>query len=331
MVLPFGSPTVYPPRTVPGSSFMKALIAEHVAKTYVGTRGTIRAVSDLSLEIDKGRLFAFLGRNGAGKTTFIKIASTLLLPSSGSVHLFGRDVVAEPRAVREQIAVVPQEGHPFDHLTPREHVTEYLRIRGASAETARARSDETLAAMGLSSYADEPAIRLSGGLRQRTLVAMILATEAPFLFLDEPTLGLDPFARRQVWEVVRRVARKGSTVLLTTHYLDEAEQLSEELAVIEAGRILYRGDAEALKSTVHREVRLRFEGPIAVEDLRAFGDVAEDPRGLTLLTTRSRVAELTQLALERKAVISVGPVTLEEAFLALVGKRIEEDPEEWDS
>jgi ABC-2 type transport system ATP-binding protein len=310
---------------------MPALVAEHVSKTYSGARGTIRAVNDVSLEVEKGRLFAFLGRNGAGKTTFIKIASTLLLPTSGSVHLFGLDVVDQPHAVREQIALVPQEGHPFDHLTPREHVREYLRIRGTSAETARTRAEETLTAMGLESYADEPAIRLSGGLRQRTLVAMILATEAPFLFLDEPTLGLDPFARRQVWEVVRRAARKGSTILLTTHYLDEAEQLSEELAVIESGRILYRGNAEALKSTVHREVRLRFEGPVSAEDLRPFGDVVADRGGLTLLTTRSRVAELTQLALERRAVMAVGPVTLEEAFLALVGKRIEEDPEEWGS
>jgi ABC-2 type transport system ATP-binding protein len=314
-----------------GSSLMPALVAEHVSKTYSGARGTIHAVDDLRLEVEKGRLFAFLGRNGAGKTTFIKIASTLLLPTSGSIRLFGLDVVAEPRAVREQIAVVPQEGHPFDHLTPREHVREYLRIRGTSAETARTRTEEMLTAMGLQSYADEPAIRLSGGLRQRTLVAMILATEAPFLFLDEPTLGLDPFARRQVWEVVRRVARKGSTVFLTTHYLDEAEQLSEELAVIESGRILYRGNAEALKSTVRREVRLRFVGPVTAEDLRPFGDVSADREGLTLLTTRSRVAELTQLALERNAVIAVGPVTLEEAFLALVGKRIEEDSEEWES
>jgi ABC-2 type transport system ATP-binding protein len=314
-----------------GSGFMPALVAEHISKTYHGARGTVRAVDDLSLEIEKGRLFAFLGRNGAGKTTFIKIASTLLVPTSGSIRLFGLDVVAQPRAVREQIAVVPQEGHPFDHLTPREHVREYLRIRGASSETARSRAEEVLSAMGLQPYADEPAIRLSGGLRQRTLVAMVLATEARFLFLDEPTLGLDPFARRQVWEVVRRAARKGSTILLTTHYLDEAEQLSEELAVIESGRILYRGNAEALKSTVHREVRLRFEGPVTAEDLRSFGDVTADREGVTLLTTRARVAELTQLALERKAILAVGPVTLEEAFLALVGKRIEEDPEGWES
>jgi len=307
---------------------MPALVAERVSKTYFGARGTIRAVDDLSLAIEKGRRFAFLGRNGAGKTTFIKIASTLLLPTSGTVHLFGIDVVDQPRAVREQIAVVPQEGRPFDHLTPREHVTEYLRIRGASRETARTRAEETLSAMGLEPHADEPAIRLSGGLQQRTLVAMVLATEAPFLFLDEPTLGLDPFARRQVWEVVRSAARKGSTLLLTTHYLDEAEQLSEELAVIESGRILYRGNAEALKSRVHREVRLRFEGPVSADELRSFGDVAVDRDGLTLLTTRARVGELTQLALERNSAMTVGPVTLEEAFLALVGKRIEEDTEE---
>ena len=158
----------------------------------------------------------------------------------GTVTLFGHDVVADPWAVRGDIALVPQEGRPFFHMSPREHVYEYLRVRGASSETARTRTEEVLTAMGLGSFANEPSYRLSGGLQQRTLVAMILATEAPFLFLDEPTLGMDPFARRQVWEVIRRAVAKGSTVLLTTHYLDEAEQLSEELAVIEGGKVLYR-------------------------------------------------------------------------------------------
>jgi ABC-2 type transport system ATP-binding protein len=302
-----------------------ALVADELSKTYRGARGTVRALDRVSLAIANGRRFAFLGRNGAGKTTFIKIASSLLVPTSGSVTLFGIDVVADPRSVRDQIAVVPQEGKPFYHLTPREHIIEYLRIRGVGAETAKSRSDAILGEMGLWPFANEPAYRLSGGLQQRTLVAMILATEAPFLFLDEPTLGMDPFARREVWEVIRRSTRKGSTVLLTTHYLDEAEQLSEELAVIEAGTILYQGTAEALKSRVHREVRLQFEAGFTEAELRPFGEVFTDRGRLTVLTTRDQVPELTRRALERRTPINVGPVTLEEAFLTLVGRRIEED------
>jgi ABC-2 type transport system ATP-binding protein len=304
---------------------MEILSAEGLSKRYAGARGPVLALDQVQLSIPKGRLFGFLGRNGAGKTTFIKIASTLLLPTSGTVLLFGEDVVRHPNRVRDRIAIVPQEGRPFYHLTALEHVREYLRVRGASAESAAARAEEMIDAMGLRPYAAEPSYRLSGGLQQRTLVAMILATRAEFLFLDEPTIGMDPFARRQVWEVIRSAVRGGSTVLLTTHYLDEAEQLTEELAVVEGGHILYKGTPEALKSRVGREVRLQFEGKVSAEELAAYGPVYPERGRVTVLTTRDRVGALTQLALERDATINVGPVTLEEAFLALVGRSIEEE------
>lgn len=307
---------------------MEALVARTLSKTYQGTSGIVRALDSVEMTIAKGRLFSFLGRNGAGKTTFIKIASALLLPTAGSIQLFGIDVVEHAREIRERIAIVPQEGKPFYHLTPREHVEEYLRVRGATRETARSRADEVLEDMGLLPYQQIPAMVLSGGLQQRTLVAMVLATEAPFLFLDEPTLGMDPFARRQVWDVIRHAARKGSTVLLTTHYLDEAEQLSEELAVIEGGHVLYQGTPEALKSKVRQEIRLHFDAGFTREELAAYGEVFVERGGLTLLTTRNRAEELTRRSLERKVAINVGPVTLEEAFLTLVGRAIEEeDPE----
>jgi ABC-2 type transport system ATP-binding protein len=304
---------------------VEALLARKLGKTYTGRGKPVRALDAVDLSIDTGRLFAFLGRNGAGKTTFIKIAATLLRPTEGEVFLFGRDVVQDPNSVRPLIAVVPQEGRPFFHLTPREHIYEYLSVRGARSEPAKARTAEMVAAMGLTPFADEPSFRLSGGQQQRTLVAMILATEAPFLFLDEPTLGMDPFARRQVWKVIRRAAEHGSTVLLTTHYLDEAEALSDELAVIEGGRILYRGTAEALKATVRREVRLQFSGGITAEELRPYGKVLVDRQRLVLLTSHSAVKELTELALARGADVTVGPVTLEEAFLELVGRGIEDE------
>ncbi len=304
---------------------MDVLVAEHVTKVYRGRHRQTVALDAVDLTIAKGTLFGFLGRNGAGKTTLIKIASTLLAPTSGRVLLFDHDVMKNAEAVRPMIALVPQEGKPFFHLTPREHIEEYLRVRGASAETAKARTQEVLEALGLVPYASEVAYRLSGGLQQRTLVAMILATEAPFLFLDEPTLGMDPFARRQVWEVIRRATRKGSTVLLTTHYLDEAEQLSDELAIIEGGHILYRGTVSALKERLEREIRLEFSGGFTVEELSPYGRVYPTALGLAVLTGRSSVRELTDLAIARGSEVTVGPVTLEESFLELVGRRIEED------
>jgi ABC-2 type transport system ATP-binding protein len=309
---------------------MPILQADHLTKTYHGARGTVRALDDVSLSVEKGQLFAFLGRNGAGKTTFIRIASTLLLPTSGSIQLFGYDVVTQPTEVRDRIALVPQEGRLFDHLTPREHLEEYLRIRGSAREAAKDRATEVLHSMGLDPVADEPAIRLSGGLQQRTLVAMILATAAPFLFLDEPTLGMDPVARRQAWKVIRQVARAGSTILLTTHYLDEAEHLADELAVIEDGQILYTGGAEALKSRVGREVRVQFEGDLPADLLRPYGDLFREEEHSILLTTRANVPALTELALARNLSLSLGPVTLEEAFLKLVGRGIGEDSEDSD-
>jgi ABC-2 type transport system ATP-binding protein len=304
---------------------MAVLEARGLSKTYRKGPRPVRALDRVDIDIERGRLFAFLGRNGAGKTTFIKIAATLLLPTEGEVRLFGHDVVHEPSVVRRQMALVPQEGKLFYHLTPREHVSEYLRVRGVSAEATKSRTDAILDEMGLLPYQNVIALRLSGGLQQRTLVAMVLATEAPFLFLDEPTLGMDPFARRQVWEVIRKATRRGSTVLLTTHYLDEAEQLSEELAVIEGGHLLYRGTSEALKSTIGREVRVQFTGTIREEELASFGRVFSERGRTVVLTARASVPELTDFALARGIEITVGPVALEEAFLELVGRGIEEE------
>jgi len=144
---------------------MAILEARGLSKTYRKGPRPVRALDRVDLDIERGRLFAFLGRNGAGKTTFIKIASTLLLPTEGELLLFGHDVVREPALVRREMALVPQEGKLFYHMTPREHVREYLRVRGVSAEATKSRTDAILDEMGLLGYQDVPALRLSGGLQ----------------------------------------------------------------------------------------------------------------------------------------------------------------------
>src|SRR2546422_7971385 len=169
----------------------------------------VEAVRGVSLSIRRGERVALLGRNGAGKTTFLRIASTLLIPTSGTIHAFGFDVVEEPERVRPLIAVVPQEGKPFFHLTPREQVYCYLRARGLPREEAKARTEASLEKMGLDDVADRLSVTLSGGQKQRAMVATGLATEAPLLFFDEPTIGLDPFARRAVLDVLRDLPREG--------------------------------------------------------------------------------------------------------------------------
>jgi ABC-2 type transport system ATP-binding protein len=303
------------------------LRASDVRKVYT-RRGErpVEALKGVSLVVRPAERIALLGRNGAGKTTFLRIASTLLAPSSGVVTVFGHDVASDPGSVRPLIAVVPQEGKPFFHLTPREQVYTYLRTRGFSHVEAKNRTDDALVQMELSEFADRLTITLSGGQRQRTMVATVIATEAPLLFLDEPTIGLDPFARRRVWESLRRLTRGGSTLLLTTHYLDEAEALSDRLYIIERGKVLVDGTAASLKAQVGGSVRISIEGGERCRPVFAsFGTGLVDGGVLHVITTPERVPEALALAARERLATTIGPVTLEEAFLRVVGRSIDEE------
>ncbi|HXQ93777.1 MAG TPA: ABC transporter ATP-binding protein [Thermoplasmata archaeon] len=303
----------------------EALLARGVQKTYTSRRApTVEALAGVSMVVHPGERVALLGRNGAGKTTFLKIASTLLRPTGGTVEVFGHDVAARPDDVRPMIAVVPQEGKPFFHLTPREQVYTYLRARGYDAKEAKSRTEDALRQMGLTEVADRLSITLSGGQRQRTMVATVIATEAPLLFLDEPTIGMDPFARRAVWDSLRTLTRRGSTILLTTHYLDEAEALSQRLYIIERGRVLVDGTAASLKQEVGGSLRVSIAGGERLAEAAAtFGSVLNDGETLHVITTPERLPELMGLAVREHLTATVGPVTLEEAFLRVVGRSID--------
>jgi ABC-2 type transport system ATP-binding protein len=304
-----------------------ALRSRDLRKVYVSRNTTpVTALAGVSLEVRRGERVALLGRNGAGKTTFLRIASTLLRPTSGSIEVFDVDVDRHPERVRPYIAVVPQEGKPFFHLTPREQVYTYLRARGLSRETAKARTEESLARMGLSEFADRLSITLSGGQRQRTMVATVIATEAPLLFLDEPTIGMDPFARRSVWESLRELTRKGSTIVLTTHYLDEADALSQRLYIIERGQVLVSGTAEDLKRQVGGTLKVHLPlGAPAADRFHGFGACVADGEGLTVIVAPERLGALMDVAVGEHLTATVGPVTLEEAFLNVVGRSIDAD------
>lgn len=305
----------------------EALRSQDLRKTY-RSKGTppVEALAGVSLEVRRGERVALLGRNGAGKTTFLRIASTLLRPTSGSIEVFGIDVDRTPERVRPYIAVVPQEGKPFFHLTPREQVYTYLRARGLSRESARARTEAALEQMGLTGFADRLSITLSGGQRQRTMVATVIATEAPLLFLDEPSIGMDPFARREVWASLRGLTQRGSTILLTTHYLDEADALSHRLYIIERGRVLVAGTAEELKRSVGGTLKVTIPaGAPEIERFRSFGACVVDAEALTVIVAPERLGELMDVAVRAGQSATVGPVTLEEAFLRVVGRSIDAD------
>ncbi|MGD0256480.1 MAG: ABC transporter ATP-binding protein [Thermoplasmata archaeon] len=303
------------------------LWSENLRKTYT-TKGTppVEALAGVSMSVHPGERVALLGRNGAGKTTFLRIASTLLRPTSGSIRVFGHDVSEHPERARPYIAVVPQEGKPFFHLPPREMIYTYLRARGLSRETSKSRTEEAIERMGLTEFADRLCITLSGGQRQRTMVATVIATQAPLLFLDEPTIGMDPFARREVWASLRDLTAKGSTILLTTHYLDEAEALSHRLYIVERGQVIVSGTSDDLKRSVGGTLKVSLpEGASHTESFRSFGEVVVDGNSLTIIVHPERLGELMDLAIRRQLTATVGPVTLEEAFLRVVGRKIDED------
>jgi len=305
----------------------EALRARDLRKTY-HTKGApaVDALNGVSLEVRRGERVALLGRNGAGKTTFLRIASTLLRPTSGTIEVLGYDADREPDRVRPYIAVVPQEGRPFFHLTPREQVYTYLRARGLGRETAKARTEASLQAMGLTGFADRLSITLSGGQRQRTMVATVIATEAPLLFLDEPSIGMDPFARREVWASLRALTARGSTILLTTHYLDEADALSHRLYIVERGEVLVNGTSDDLKRSVGGTLKVTMPGGRAeIERFRSFGSCVADGESLTVIVAPERLGELMQVSVRAGLTATVGPVTLEEAFLRVVGRSIDED------
>ncbi|HLN50553.1 MAG: ABC transporter ATP-binding protein [Thermoplasmata archaeon] len=305
----------------------EALRSENLRKVY-HSKGApaVEALAGVSMEVRRGERVALLGRNGAGKTTFLRIASTLLRPTSGTIEVFGYNADKTPDKVRPYIAVVPQEGKPFFHLTPREQIYSYLRARGLGRETSKARTEEALERMGLMEFGDRLSITLSGGQRQRTMVATVIATEAPLLFLDEPTIGMDPFARRAVWDSLRTLTQRGSTILLTTHYLDEADALSQRLYIIDRGAVLVSGTAEDLKRSVGGTMKVLLpDGAREIERFRSFGSCVRDAESLTVISSPERLGELMEVAVRARLTATVGPVTLEEAFLRVVGRSINEE------
>jgi ABC-2 type transport system ATP-binding protein len=302
-----------------------AISSDHLGKTYPKARPGKFALEDLSLEIPTGRVYGLIGRNGAGKTTFVRIAATQLAATKGTVYVLGHDIRTEERAIRTRIACVPQESRPLYFLNVEEVIYLYLKLRGLDPKDSRRRTRDVMEELSLTSVRRVLVSRLSGGLRRRTMCAMVLASDADVLFLDEPTTGLDPIARREVWQAIRRASRENRTIVLTTHYLDEAEALSSRLALIESGRLKLEGSPADLRGRVRYPYRVTIQGSFPREELDSFGKVSEIEGGMLLFTREQEAYEVARRALERGLRISIGPVSLEDIFLDVVGRSIEED------
>ncbi|MCI4338569.1 MAG: ABC transporter ATP-binding protein [Thermoplasmata archaeon] len=299
-----------------------AIRAERLGKTYPHSKDA--ALVGIDLRIPAGSVYGLIGRNGAGKTTFVRIASTQLMPSEGEIWVLGHDAVAEPRSVRARIAVIPQESRPLYFLTIDELVFHHLRMRGMERAEARRRTDQVLGQMGLADRADTLVSRLSGGLRRRAMVAMIFASDAELLFLDEPTTGLDPLARREVWAAIQRAREGGRTVLLTTHYLDEAEALSSRLALIERGRVIVEGTPADIRGRVKYPFRVTLPASLSQSELTSYGEVSGVAGGWLVFAREEAARELTRLALGRNLAVAMAPISLEDIFLQLVGRPLTE-------
>ncbi|MGA8543021.1 MAG: ABC transporter ATP-binding protein [Thermoplasmata archaeon] len=302
-----------------------AIRTDRLRKVYPGSSAETPALTELTLDVPSGRVYGVIGRNGAGKTTFLRIAATQLELTSGRAEVLGFDVATQEREIRARIACVPQEARPLYFLNVEEVVYLYLKLRGLDPVDARQRTKDALEQLSLMEYRRRAVSRLSGGLRRRVLCAMVLASDAEVLFLDEPTTGLDPIARRQVWEAIRRAIHEQRTILLTTHYLDEAEALSTRLALFERGRLVLEGSPEDLRARVRYPYRVTVLGAYPREELDTFGKVSVIEGGYLVFTREPEARELARTALERGHRVSLGPVSLEDIFLDVVGRSIEDE------
>jgi ABC-2 type transport system ATP-binding protein len=239
-----------------------AIEAEGLAKRF----GQTRAVDGVDLRVRAGTVYGVLGPNGAGKTTTIRILATLLRPDGGTARVFGHDVVRRPNEVRRRVSLTGQLASVDEDLTAFENLVLFGRLLGLGTARARARASELLDAFDLAEASDRLTKHLSGGMRRRLDIAAGLITPVDLLFLDEPTTGLDPRSRARVWDIVRALVRGGATVLLTTQYLDEADQLADRIAVIDHGRVIAEGTSAELKAaTGPGTLRVRLADTAAVD------------------------------------------------------------------
>ena len=262
-----------------------AVEAEGLVKTYRSRAGTVDAVRGVDLRVEAGEVFGFLGPNGAGKSTTVRMLTTLLSLSSGSARVSGVAVEREPDEVRRGIGVALQEAGLDPRQTGRELLVLQGRLFDRSAREAGARAVELLELVELTDAADRPIKGYSGGMKRRLDLASALVHEPEVLFLDEPTTGLDPASRLTVWDELRRINERGTTVFLTTQYLEEADQLCDRLAIIDDGRIVREGTPERLKAEVGERLRLRREATL--------DDVFLDATGRTRTHVAGEVQEVS--------------------------------------
>ncbi|MFJ6943972.1 ATP-binding cassette domain-containing protein [Streptomyces wuyuanensis] len=320
-----------------------AIYAEGLVKTF----GEVRALDGVDLDVPEGTVLGLLGPNGAGKTTAVRVLTTLLRPDSGRAVVAGVDVLQNPNEVRRSIGLSGQFAAVDEYLTGRENLQMVGRLYQMNAKAAKVRAGELLERFNLADAADRPAKTYSGGMRRRLDLAAALVVSPPVMFMDEPTTGLDPRNRQALWEVIKELVGGGTTLLLTTQYLEEADHLADDICVVDHGKVIARGTADQLKArtggervevVVHRpdeiaparDILRRFgaEGPAA-------GDIAveEHTRRLTVPVTGGAkllaevIRELDAAGIEIDD-IGLRRPTLDDVFISLTGRHAEQGAED---
>jgi len=300
--------------------------------------GQLRAVDGIDLEVRQGEIYGVLGPNGAGKTTMLKMLATLLPIDAGQARVFGVDVAREPHRIRQLVGVTGQYASVDEDLTATENLWLFGRLQGLRSADARAAAKELLGQFGLEDAANKPISQFSGGMRRRLDLAASLITRPPLIFLDEPTTGLDPRTRGQMWDTIRGLVAEGSTVLLTTQYLDEADQLAGRIAVIDRGRKVAEGTPDELKSSVgNATLQLQLapdtDQELARQIVRRVADAEpvltpESGRMNVPLDTADRAADIL-IGFRQAGVsiisVSVAKPTLDEVFLTITGHGADEN------
>jgi len=303
--------------------------------------GDTRAVDGVDLTVPSGSVFGLLGPNGAGKTTTIRVLTTLMRPDRGTARVLGHDVQGEPDAVRSHISLTGQFGSVDEDLTGRENLVLLGLLLGHSRAAAKDRAGELLSAFELAQAADRLVKTYSGGMRRRLDIAASLVVTPDLLILDEPTTGLDPRSRNQVWAIVRALVARGTTVLLTTQYLDEADQLADRIAVMDRGRVIAEGTSAELKtSTGAGALRVRLRDPadrpqarlVLSRALGAEVHPGSDPGSLSARVSDPDAVSHALAELSRSDVavteFALGQPSLDEVFLALTGRAAEDQAAE---